>query len=126
MTLPMTYPRLLLAALASALLFAAAPAGAADPAFLAELEDVPLAPGLTENAGGMLFESPTGRIVEATAAATASVTAPQVQQFYMQTLPGLGWEPKPDGSFRRDNEVLRIDVDGSRRPVTVHFSVVPQ
>lgn len=99
-------------------------AAAAAGAFLAEFEDLPLAPGLTELPGGMLFDSPGGRIVDATA--EGEVTAQQVLAFYMQTLPELGWEKIGPASFRRDNEVLRIEMDSGRRPLAVHFSVVPK
>ncbi len=54
-------------------------------AFLTELEDLPLAPGLSEIPGGMLFDSPTGRIVEASA--QGEIPADQVVAFYTQTLP---------------------------------------
>jgi hypothetical protein len=91
--------------------------------FLVEFEDLPLAPGLTEQAGGVLFESPAGRIVDATA--EGEVDVQQVLAFYAQTLPQLGWEALGDSTFRRDNELLRIVVDGDRHPLAVHFSVVP-
>ena len=110
------------AAGAAVLWLAAAPALAAG-AFLAEFEDLPLAPGLTEQPGGVLFESPNGRIVEATA--EGRVASHQVLAFYAQTLPQLGWVPVDETSYRRDNEILRIVVDGSRAPVSVHFSVAP-
>jgi hypothetical protein len=39
---------------------------AAAGTFLAGIEDVPVPPGLTENqAASMVFDSPTGRIIEA-------------------------------------------------------------
>ena len=110
-------------AVLTALLLASAPAGAAG-AFLNEYEDLPLAPGLSEGPGGMLFDAPNGRIVEAQA--SGDVSAQQVLSFYAQTLPQLGWDKQSDNLFRRDNELLRIDVDGSRRPTVVRFSVVPQ
>ena len=92
--------------------------------YLAEFEDLPLAPGLVENPGGTLFESPTGRIVDATA--SGEITPKQVMEFYQQALPQLGWERVGANSFRRENELLRIDMDRSRRPMVVRFSVVPQ
>ncbi len=97
----------------------------AGQSFLTEMEDLPLAPGLTENSGGMLFEQPTGRIVEASAVAGADIGATEIIAFYVQTLPELGWEKVGPTSFRRDNEMLRIDVDPGRRPIAVRFSVVP-
>lgn len=99
-------------------------ASLAEGAFLTELEDLPLAPGLAETPGGMLFDSPTGRIVEATARGDA--TAEQVISFYAQTLPELGWQKVGPSSYRRDNEVLKIDVEARKRPLLVRFSLVPQ
>ncbi len=125
MTFPMVLSRLIPAALA--VLFLCAPAAqtvsAAEGAFLNELEDLPLPSGLTEAPGGMLFDSPTGRIVEATA--QGEMEADQVLAFYAQTLPELGWQKVGASSYRRDNELLKIEVDAKRRPVLVHFSVVP-
>ncbi len=118
----MSHQRIIPAILA-ALLLAAAPAAAAG-AFLTELEDLPLAPGLTELPGGTLFDSPTGRIVEATA--QGDVTAGEVRAFYAQTLPQLGWQMIGETAFRRDNELLRINIEERRRPLSVRFSVVPQ
>jgi len=119
----MSFQRTILAALAASLIFALGSIAWAGEAYLTELEDLPLAPGLTEQQGGMLFESPTGRIVEATA--SGELTAAQVQSFYQQALPQLGWEAQ-NGGYKRDNEFLRINIDGSRRTLLVHFSVVPQ
>lgn len=110
-------------AVVTACLLASASAGAAE-SFLAEYEDLPLAPGLTETPGGMLFDAPNGRIVEAQA--SGDVPAQQVEHFYAQTLPQLGWTAAGGPIFRRDNEVLRIDVDSHSKPTQVHFSVVPQ
>ncbi|HVI51032.1 MAG TPA: hypothetical protein VM661_07470 [Candidatus Sulfotelmatobacter sp.] len=120
----MSIQRTFLAAVAASLFLVLGASAWAGQSYLSEFEDLPLPPGLTEQPGGMLFESPTGRIVEATA--TGDATAAQIQSFYQQALPQLGWEAQSDGSFRRDNELLRIDIDGGRRPVLVRFSVVPQ
>jgi hypothetical protein len=121
----MVLSRLTLAILAA--LFLCAPTAqtvsAAEGTFLNELEDLPLPSGLTESPGGVLFDSPTGRIVEATA--QGNIDADQVLTFYAQTLPELGWQKVGPSSYRRDNELLKIEVDAQRRPVLVHFSVVP-
>jgi hypothetical protein len=116
----------LIPALLAALLLCASPVrtpAAAEGHFLSELDDLPLPPGLTEAPGGVLFESPSGRIVEATA--QGELDAGQILDFYAQTLPQLGWEKVGPSTFRRDNELLKIAVDTKRRPLLVHFSVVP-
>ena len=120
----MSFSRTHLAALAAPLFLAIGCAAWAGQGYLAEFEDLPLAPGLTEQQGGMLFETPTGRIVEAFA--SGELSAAQAQAFYQQALPQLGWELQADGGYKRDNEFLRIDMDGSHRLLAVHFSVVPQ
>ena len=113
----------LLSALTAAFFLALAPMAAA-VGFLSVIEDLPLAPGLTEAPGAVLFESPSGQIVDASA--SGDVAPQKVSDFYGETLPQLGWEKMADGRFRRDKEILRIDVDGQKRPTIVHFSVVPQ
>ena len=95
----------------------------ASETFLAELEDLPLAPGLTEAAGGLLFDSADGRIVEATA--SGAIGAEQVRQFYEQTLRQLGWQSVGPLQFRRDNEILKIGLDEKAKSLTVHFNLTP-
>ncbi|HEY1723705.1 MAG TPA: hypothetical protein VGG27_20860, partial [Magnetospirillaceae bacterium] len=78
-----------------------------DSKFLKEIDDLPLAPGLVEQPGGTLFDSPQGRIVEATA--QGSLMEVEARQFYDESLPELGWTPISSGVYRRDKEVLTID-----------------
>lgn len=104
----------------------AGPAWAESPAFVAGFEDLPLMPGLTgQDEGGMVFDSPAGRIVEATAGGLLSRR--QVSAFYAQTLPELGWTAKGPETYQRDREVLRLDYT-ERRPqgIVVRFSLSPQ
>ena len=93
-------------------------------AFLTEFEDLPLPAGMVEKPGGTLFEAPAGRIVETQA--EGNLSAQQVQSFYAETLPQLGWEKTGEATFRRDREQLHITIDDRKRPLAVHFSVVPQ
>jgi len=92
-------------------------------AFLAELEDLPLAPGLTELPGGLLFDSAQGRIVEAQASGETS--AEQVRLFYETTLAELGWQSAGPLQFRRDNEILKIAIDAKAKKLVVHFALSP-
>jgi len=105
-------------------------AGAAE-AFLTAIEDVPLAPSLSEQAtGGMVFDSPTGRIVEAVA--TGTVPADQVTAFYTQTLPQLGWSSAGKMIFKREAETLRITIEPApqkgavqKDAIIVRFNLAP-
>lgn len=122
---------LLAASFALAPLVPGARAGAEEAragAFLSGFEDLPLMPGLSEVAGaGVVFDTPAGRIVEGYA--EGSVTFAGVAAFYARTLPQLGWREVGAGEFRRENEVLRLEIsarDAGARPVTVRFYLSPE
>ncbi|MGF1639522.1 MAG: hypothetical protein ACFCUO_01085 [Rhodospirillales bacterium] len=123
MSPPSGRPAILAAALALAVLW---PAGG-QPAdgFVAAIGDLPLMPGLAENAdAGIVFDTPSGRIVQTEA--TGRVSRDGVLRFYSETLPQLGWRPLAAGLFRRGNELLKIDVDETDDPpATVRFALSP-
>jgi hypothetical protein len=96
---------------------------AADAVFLKEVDDLPLAPGLTEQPGGTLFDTPQGRIVEATA--QGPLLEVEVRQFYDENLPQLGWAQVGPSTYRRDKEVLHIQYSEGGMPIVVHFSIAP-
>ncbi len=106
-------------------------AAGAGEAFLIAIEDVPLAPGLTEQAtGSMVFDSPTGRIVEAVA--SGPLPADQIAHFYVETLPQLGWTDTGKMTFKRDTEILRITIEAvpqkgaaAAKPTLVRFNLTP-
>ena len=113
----------LITIIASAETFAATPARAAD-AFLTRLEDMPLAPGLSEDtAAGLSFDSAGGRIVEAYA--RGNLTTDQVLRFYGETLPQLGWTAENPRLYRRGGERLRLELTPSGQGLTVHYSLSP-
>src|SRR5258706_12454213 len=88
--------------------------------YVAGVEDLPLMPGLVEQeGGGLVFDKPEGRIVEALASGPGRAQA--VAEYYAKVLPQLGWQRTPDGSYTREAERLSIAAreDGSR--VTVQF-----
>lgn len=82
----------------------------AETTFLASLDDIPLAPGLTEVKGASLaFEGRDGRILIARAAGAGELAA--IKMFYAAALPGLGWA-RDDGAadmvFLRGRERITI------------------
>lgn len=93
--------------------------------FVPGIEDLPLMPALSADAGTeMVFDTPAGRIVEASATGTVSRDA--VLEFYAETLPQLGWTSAGTGRFTRENEELRIDFpDRAGVSITVRFSLKP-
>ena len=97
----------------------------AEGGFIAGVEDLPLMPGLTEIAdAGMVFDKPSGRIVEAFA--EGPVTEQAVAEFYGTTLPQLGWQAGPGLSFQREGEQLQIEVREEGAGVTVQYTLSPQ
>ena len=98
--------------------------------FLIGIEDLPLMPLLSESAdGGMVFDTPAGRIVEAFASGT--VTRAEVLAFYAATLPQLGWTMEDAARFRREGEILRLEftdnlpVPNRQAALTVRFAISP-
>ena len=90
--------------------------------YLVELEDFPLPAELTEQPGGVLFDTANGQIIEASAKGPLSKT--QIISFYRETLPQLGWDRLNDLVFRRDHEILHIYVDEKHQ--IVQFSLAPE
>jgi hypothetical protein len=118
--------RYLVVAIAAA--FAAAPAHAAG--FLKAIEDVPLVDGLTEQAEPVVFESDQGRVVRTSAGGHADYS--KVRDFYLASLPSLGWKREGDGPggrlvFTREHERLTVSVEpaaGVDSPLNVIFELV--
>lgn len=109
----------------AAIVMAAAPAHATD--FLKAIEDVPLVAGLTESAEPVIFESDQGRVIRTQA--EGQVGGARISEFYVASLPGLGWTRVADAetlAFERENEVLRITVrePASSKPVRVQFELI--
>ncbi|MBT3358263.1 MAG: hypothetical protein HN403_01390 [Rhodospirillales bacterium] len=106
----------------------------AEPAaFLGGFEDLPLMPGLVEDeAAGMEFDAPGGRIVEAIATGRVSggvsggVSRAAVLTFYASTLPQLGWRDESHGLFSREGEILKLEISENGGVVTVRFAVSPE
>lgn len=101
----------------------ALPAAAQD--FLPGFEDVPVMRGLTVlPERGHVFDAPSGRLVESYAGGKVSRDA--VSRFYRETLAELGWTAAGDGVFRREDETLALDYEGSDGDLTVRFRLSPR
>ena len=93
--------------------------------YVANVEDLPLMPGLSEIAGaGLVFDKPEGRIVEAYA--RGSLTPEAVLAFYRRSLPPLGWEALGGGRFRREGEALDLEFVSEAAPLVLRFSLRPE
>ena len=101
-------------------------------AFIAGVEDLPLMPGLAEVSGaGIVFDKPSGRIVEAYAEGPVSRADvawfyADVAWFYLETLPHLGWQAKAESIFAREGERLQLIYLGSDGDLVVRFVLQPE
>lgn len=101
----------------------ALPVRAAD-VFVSGFEDLPLMTGLTQVVGNsILFDTPQGRIVQASAVGTISQSS--VMKFYAETLPQLGWAQVDDAEFRREGETLKVEFTDLNQRLEVRFLVEP-
>jgi len=94
--------------------------------FIAGIEDLPVMPGLAEIAdAGLIFDKPSGRIVEAYAQGEVGEQA--VLDFYQETLPQLGWLSQADNRYAREGEELTLEVRASETGgVVVMFRLAPK
>jgi hypothetical protein len=129
-------PRRYLTTILVAAIFAAAASAAVGVAadrpghFLSGFEDLPLMDGLSEQAdAGVVFDKPDGRIIERYASGPLSFDS--VYAFYRDTLPQLGWHPRPAKSprqllFEREGESLDIEFKFAGSELIARFVVTPQ
>ena len=113
-----------LAALLLGLLLFAPGQAAADSRFAEAIPDLPLMHGLVEQPGAVVFDKPSGRIVEMEA--SGPLSQPEVEAFYRRTLPSLGWEPAGAMLYRRGQEQLRLVFQPGAERVTVRFVLSPR
>ncbi len=93
--------------------------------FFNTLNDVPVMPGLRELPDESLnFDKPEGRLMAVTAI-SETVKPEAIRRFYSQTLPQLGWTPQPDGSFLRDRERLKLNIEAPEGVSVVRLQVGP-
>lgn len=94
--------------------------------FFHALNDIPLVPGARELPDeGISFDKPEGRIMGATAVSEAG-TPEQIRSFYNQALPPLGWASQPDGSFVRETERLRLNIEAHEGVSVIRLQVEPR
>lgn len=98
----------------------------AGAAFIEGLEDIPLAPGLTQvQNDNISFGNEESRLVEVSLT-SAKIGFAKVEKFYKDTLPQMGWiyQGKRDNilTFYREGEVIDI-VRESVKPLSVRITV---
>lgn len=105
-------------------LFAPEQPAAAEARFAEAIPDLPLMAGLVEQPGAVVFDKPSGRIVEMEA--QGQLSRPAVEAFYRRTLPSLGWQPAGPGLYQRAQERLRLAFHSAAESLTVRFVLSPR
>ena len=98
--------------------------------YLRYLPDVPLMPAMVElEEQALIFDKAEGRVIES-AAVAGDLSEKAVNEFYGQTLPGLGWTTTGSDRFLRNGEQLIVKCeklnDGGPDGVVVRFSLSPK
>lgn len=113
--------------LVSAIILGLAACTRFDPAaidFVPGMQDVPLIESFTiESDKSSIFDTSTGKIVEATAIGAAPEK--DVKEFYSDTLPHLGWAEADDMAFLKEGEELKITTERNSKITTIHFYLSP-
>ena len=97
----------------------------AETSYLSALPDIPLMPqmkAMPETA--VVFDKAEGRIVEESVRASNISTA-QVEKFYAETLPALGWTRLQSQRFSRNGEQLIVNLEKLAGEGLIRFAVSP-
>jgi hypothetical protein len=95
--------------------------------FFPSVNDVPLIEGgveLVEET--VVFDQPQGRVIELSAL-VGGRSPQQIEEFYQHTLPQLGWVMHGANIYKREGEMLRLNVTNSgRQQALLRLSIGPQ
>ena len=92
--------------------------------FIDDMSDIPLMPNLEMIAeAGFTFEQENGRIVEKLAVGTSSEV--EIDRFYNDSLPSLGWHVTSGRTYERDNERFTYAIKQENSTSIVTFKLSP-
>jgi hypothetical protein len=82
-------------------------------------------PGLEEvPEESIVFDKPDGRIIESLAI-SSNLIEKEIEIFYSQTLPQLGWMQTEKGTYIRNNEKLSLKIEDNGEFKLVRIMVEP-
>ncbi len=94
--------------------------------FIAGFNDIPAMEGLIiADIPNVEFDTAEGRLVEVEAIAT-SVNQDQINSFYRQILPSLGWKMSKDNIYIRDGEQFSINFFNDGNKLIIYFALAPK
>ena len=89
--------------------------------FVPGTEDIPALDDMIFSEDVMSFDVPQGQIL--IVMGTTSKSPKEIERFYHNNLPALGWTPKKSGKFIRGNDVLEIETTSQNSKQNVKFSL---
>ena len=96
----------------------------AETVFFSFMKDVPVMQGMYEHPDEtILFDKPSGRIVEHTASTPA--TQQEITAFYDEILPQLGWHKKQKHHYIRGSEQLHLYFTSHNTHQVIRFVLSP-
>ena len=99
--------------------------GTAKQKYLVGTEDVPLYFGFTPTEeGNVSYDSTDGRIIDGSFVSTTE-KASDVRKFYEESLPQLGWQKMQYQLYKRDGEILRLNILEKDNKTHLKFSIRP-
>ena len=92
-------------------------------AFIEGTEDLPQMDELMQvDDLSMSFDAPEGRILQSYQQ-SETLTQKQVETFYQETLPALGWNQVQKNVYERENERLTLTFETQKGLLIVHFEL---
>lgn len=95
----------------------------AEPAFVAGMQDVPLMEGLQALPEELFIYDTLNEHVILSSATASAEHKTQIQAFYKETLPELGWTETAAERWSRDGEKLSIDFDLNGTDLFIQFTL---
>lgn len=95
----------------------------AEPAFVEGMQDVPLSENMQPLPEELLIYDNLDEHVILSSAVASADKQPQIQAFYKETLPELGWTEIAEGRWARDGEKLSIDFDQNASEIFIQFTL---
>ncbi|MEK9646115.1 MAG: hypothetical protein VW547_11285 [Alphaproteobacteria bacterium] len=103
-----------------AILLVLAPSAVRADDYFAAIDDLPVAPGMTEDENAsVVFDSPAGRII--TVIATGNAQLADLRTYYRSALPALGWDPQSADAYVREGATLTFTYSGEGDRLTMRI-----
>jgi hypothetical protein len=89
------------------------------------IEDLPVYSGFKQiGKNNVIYDSESGRIIDISYSGN-DITVNDVQNYYSETLPQLGWSKNKSSEYIRDGECLKVSIKEDNGVVFLKFTIKP-